>query len=302
MTEEDAFWDFYWEMRLQELQEQGKREAIYSASRLLRQLENQPGKAVRLLELGCGEGQIIGVLVEAHADVRGIRQSVGVDYSHESIEKCRRAFPSMRFIEDDFSDPALLKNLGQFEMVLLVNALHEVFSAAYREDLGEVDSAAGKQAVVDTLAQATDRLSPGGYLLLFDGLEPPGDPLQRVEIRFRSPRAQQLFYLFAAEYHSFKITFKLTRPDSVTLSLRDFVRYITKMIFLGKPRWELERFESYQYFSQAEFLAAFAGLNLPVKEMRTLTVDEEKWRSEVDILTPGVVFPEEHILIVAQKE
>ena len=81
MPESEEFWDFYWEMRLQELQNLGKREAILTASRLIRRLAEMPGQAVRLLELGCGEAQIIGALVEGHAQVRDIQRSVGIDYT-----------------------------------------------------------------------------------------------------------------------------------------------------------------------------------------------------------------------------
>ena len=41
-------------------------------------------------------------------------------------------------------------------------------------------------------------------------------------------------------------------------------------------------------------------LGLAINELHTLTVNYEKWRSEVEIVTPGVDFPTEHILILAQ--
>ncbi|MDO8970808.1 MAG: methyltransferase domain-containing protein, partial [Saprospiraceae bacterium] len=131
MPESDGFWDFYWEMRLQELQNLGKRAAILAASRLIRRLFEHSGQMVRLLELGCGEGQIIGALVEGHNQVPGIGSSVGVDYIHTSVLTCRARYPVMKFIEGDFTHPELLQSLGQFEVVLLVNALHEVFTAGF---------------------------------------------------------------------------------------------------------------------------------------------------------------------------
>jgi hypothetical protein len=42
-------------------------------------------------------------------------------------------------------------------------------------------------------------------------------------------------------------------------------------------------------------------LGLQILELRTLTVNYEKWRAEVEILTPGADFPAEHILILAHK-
>jgi SAM-dependent methyltransferase len=302
MPESDEFWDFYWEVRLQELEDLGKREAILTVSKLVRTLAQQPGQPVRLLELGCGEGQIIGALVEAHAQVNSINASCGVDYSARAIEKCRRAYPGLSFIEGDFTDHALMASLGQFEIVLLVNALHEVFSATYSPELGQVDVPAAKLRVRQALAIAIEHLTPGGFLALFDGLETPGDIQELVRIRFRDIAARRRFETFAREYQPFKISYRTVNdPACIELSQRDFTRYIDKSIFLEKRLWQTERLESYQYFNQAEFQNALANLGLTILELRTLTVNYEKWLSQVEIETPGVDFPNEHILILAQK-
>lgn len=303
MPENDQFWDFYWEVRLQAIQDLGKKEAILEVSKLIRKLTTQAKRPIRLLELGCGEGQIIGALVEGHSEDCPSSTSVGVDYKSQSIGKCRHDYPGMHFIEGDFTDGELLKGLGQFEIVLLVNALHEVFSAGFCEQLGEVDVPTAKAHVIEALGGAARCMAPGGKLLLFDGLEPSGDPQAPIRVRFLHSQGHEHFEIFAREYHPFKISYRETgEPFCIELSRHDFTRFITKSIFLGKQLWESERLESYQYFTTDEFLAAFAHLGLPICEMRTLTVDDEKWRSLVEIETPGVDFPDEHILIVAQKE
>src|SRR5690242_1486857 len=139
MLEDEQFWNFYWELRLQEMETLGKRDAILTISKLIRRLAQGPDPSIRLFEPGCGEGQIIGTLVDGHPQIQSLNQSVGIDYYRPSIEKCRRDYPNLKFIEGDFTDPALLAELGQFEIVLLVNALHEVFSATFSPELGEVD-------------------------------------------------------------------------------------------------------------------------------------------------------------------
>ena len=302
MPSQDDMWDLYWEVRLSALQDLGKREAILAASRLIRRLAERPDQSVRLLELGCGEGQIIGALLEAHAQLPGIPASVGIDYRRGVIETCRRLYPGMRFIEGDFTDPALLAGLGRFELVLLVNALHEVFSACYSAELGEVDVPLAKSRVLQALGGAVDCLAPGGWLVLFDGLEPPGDGQQLVRIRFQDWQARRRFETFAREFQPFRIHYRPTgEPGCVELSLHDFTRYIDKSIFLDKSLWATERLESYQYFTEAEFRQALASLGLTIHELRTLTVNYEKWQAEVEILTPGLDFPAEHLLILAQK-
>jgi SAM-dependent methyltransferase len=299
MPESDELWDFYWEVRLQALEDLGKREAILAVSKLVRAMPDAPGQGVRLLELGCGEGQVIGALVEAHTSLGAC---CGVDYSHRAIHKCRSAYPSISFIEGDFTDQGLLQGLGQFEIILFVNALHEVFSSTIAPELGEVDVPLAKKRVEQALAGAMQNLTPGGYLVLFDGLEYAGDTAQWVTIRFRHWGASHRFALFAREYRPFRISYRETgNPFVIELPLRDFARYIDKSIFLGKHLWETERLESYQYYSQAEFVDVFARLGLEICELRTLTVNYEKWQAEVEILTPGVDFPTEHILILARN-
>jgi SAM-dependent methyltransferase len=303
MTESDGFWDFYWETSAQNLADLGKWEAIRAASRLVRRLAGDPFQPVRLLELGCGDGQVIGALVRAHAGLRGIEASCGVDYAPTAIERGRRVFPELTFIEGDFTDPHLLAGLGQFEIVLLVNALHEVFSAAYSDLLSELDLPLAKQRSGQALAEAVERLAQGGYLLLFDGLESPGDPSKMLRIRWPDRHRRQRFETFAAEYRPFRISYHETgHPLQVELTYRDFTRYITKSIFLDKPLWQTERLESYQYFTQAEFTGLFERLGLELCELRTLTVNDEKWRQEVEIETSGVDFPVEHILLVGKKQ
>lgn len=302
MSDNDPFWDFYWEVRLRDIEDLGKREAILALSQLIRRLSDASGQSVRLLELGCGEGQIIGPLFQAHALVRSIDASVGVDYKSQSLAVCRRNYPGLRFVEGDFTDPQLLGQLGQFEIVLLVNALHEVFSSAYSEALGEVDVPDAKRRVDLALSGAINCINPGGYLVLFDGLETSGELQQKLRLRFRTPHARDDFFFFVQEYRPFRITYNFVGDAyTVELSWRDFTRYITKSIFLGKPLWQTERLESYQYFTEDEFRLALTRQGLLIHELRTLTVDYEKWLNLVEIITPGCDFPAEHILILAQK-
>ena len=79
MPDTDEFWDFYWETRLLPMENLGKRVAILAVSGLIRRLARQVGHPLRLLELGCGEGQVIGSLVDTHAQLCSFQGSVGVD-------------------------------------------------------------------------------------------------------------------------------------------------------------------------------------------------------------------------------
>ena len=302
MLESDEFWDFYWEIRLQEMENLGKPEAILAASRLVREISRQSEQPLRILELGCGEGQVVGTLIDAHSQLCDSQVVVGVDYNAQSLARCRRDFPGLRFVNGDFTDQALLAGLGKYDLVLLVNALHEVYSAKYSTELGEVNIPLAKQRVEEALAGAVSCLAPQGWLVLFDGLEPSGDPDDLLQVRFLDSQAWRDFKVFASQYQPFRISYrKHENPLNIEITRRDFARYITKSIFLGKSLWQSERLESYQYFTLSEFQTAFASLRIKIVELRTLTVNADKWRRLVEIMSPDENFPDEHILILARK-
>ena len=298
---EDEYWDLFWEARLHSMGNLGKQAAIQAASRLIRNLTQQLDHPIRMLELGCGEGQVIGELVKAHSQLIDPIASLGVDYNPISLAHCRKDYPGLKVKQADFTDSVYLSTIGQFDIILLVNVLHEVFSNAYTPELGEVEVSSGKQQVEMALGRIAACMASGGWLVLFDGLEPAGDPGRMIQIRFIDARLREEFEIFARQYQPFHISFKqLNDPLAVELSLRDFTRYITKSIFLGKPLWQTERLESYQYFTEQEFRSAFHHSGLTIQELLTLTMNEEKWQSNIEILTPDFDFPTEHILILAQ--
>lgn len=293
---DDSFWDFYWETRLQFLQGQGKGLAIQAASALLR---SRSQASVRILELGCGEGQILGSLQEAHPEKIMKSASLGVDRDGNALVKARLAYPSLRFEQGSFTDADYLATLGPFDLILLVNALHHSFSDAYDDELGEINISAGKKAVSDTFHAIRSCLAPGGQILIFDGIEPSLDLNLWVEFRFSHAQAKENFEQFVREYRSLRIQ---SQPGShaytARLSLRHFTRYITKMIFIGKHLWPREREESYQYFNRAEFEMLFHRNGLRIHKFQTISVDHPRWQEEIEILTPGIDFPEEHVLLV----
>lgn len=300
---EDDFWSFYWEMRLAPLENLGKRAAILSISRLIRTLAERGKAPLRLLELGCGEGQVIGQLLDAHASLCSIQGSVGVDYNAQSLAACRRTYAGVHWVEGDFTNPELLAGLGKFDIVILVNALHEVFSDTLTSGLDEMDIPAAKSQVERALTRAAGCLEPAGWLVLFDGLDPPGDPHRVVRIRFRDYQSREGFETFAAQFQPFSITYQDVNDTwCVELSQRDFTRYITKSIFLGKHLWESERLQSYQYFTEVEYRQVLESLGLVITERTTLTMNEEKWRQRVKIETQGERFPDEHIMILASRQ
>ena len=146
-------------MHLQPMRNLGKRFAILAASDLIRRLKDK--KKHRCV---CWNWAVVKP-GDRHApagpqQICSLKNSKGVDYNPRSLAVCRRDYPGLGCIEGDFTNPDLLAGLGKFDIVLLVNALHEVFSNCFSKELGEVDIPAAKQHVEQALGGARDVCSP----------------------------------------------------------------------------------------------------------------------------------------------
>ena len=70
----------------------------------------QPGQ--RVLELGCGIGDLLAALDPAYG--------VGVDLSQRMVEQARSRYPSLHFVQGDIEDPDLLATLEEtFDVIIL---------------------------------------------------------------------------------------------------------------------------------------------------------------------------------------
>ena len=107
----------------------------------------------RVLELGCGTGQVTAALIAAGASV------VAVDRLPEMVAAARRRAPVATFIEDDVTTVA---PAGTFDVVVLSFLLHSF-------------DAAGRRAL---LRRSVAALVPGGRVGILDWSS-PRDPLRR---------------------------------------------------------------------------------------------------------------------------
>lgn len=85
---------------------------------VLAQLDPKPGE--RILDLGCGPGQLTAQIAERGAEV------VGVDVSPEMIGQARQNYPNLRFV---LADAAKLEFAAEFDGVFSNAALHWMLDA-----------------------------------------------------------------------------------------------------------------------------------------------------------------------------
>jgi tRNA (cmo5U34)-methyltransferase len=128
-------------------------------------LESLPVRVERVLDLGCGDGEVIGRVLAVREDA----EAVGADFGAEMLRRARERFATdarVTVVEHDLDAP-LDPAWGEFDAVVSAFAIHHVADdrkrALYRE--------------------ALDRLRPGGAFLNLEHVASPTVELHDAFIR-----------------------------------------------------------------------------------------------------------------------
>src|SRR5215813_14908698 len=90
--------------------------AVFFHEEDLRYLKFLIPEGARVLELGCGTGDLLAALKPSFG--------VGVDFSAAMIENARKAHPDLTFLVGDVEDPDFLRSLpGPFDVIIVVDTL-----------------------------------------------------------------------------------------------------------------------------------------------------------------------------------
>src|SRR5262245_494776 len=88
--------------------------AYYEDDRRYMQFLVPPGK--RVLELGCGRGELLAALKPAYG--------VGVDFSPAAIATATRLYPQLKFVLGDVEDPQTLSAVeGPFDYIVIADTI-----------------------------------------------------------------------------------------------------------------------------------------------------------------------------------
>ncbi len=125
-------------------------------------LEHVPRDALRILDLGTGDGRLLGLLRIDRHEVLG----VGVDFSELMLEAARKRFAEddrVELVKHDLAEP--LPAIGRFDAVVSSMAIHHLEHERKRSLYGEV----------------FDLLEPGG---VFANFEHVASPTPRLHLAF----------------------------------------------------------------------------------------------------------------------
>jgi tRNA (cmo5U34)-methyltransferase len=127
-------------------------------------LEQVPCDARRVLDLGTGDGRLLGLLSHDRPGMLG----VGLDFSEPMLQAAHERFADERrltLINHDLAEPLPGEALGRFDVVVSSFAIHHLEDERKRSLYGEV----------------FDLLEPGG---VFANLEHVASPTERLHIAF----------------------------------------------------------------------------------------------------------------------
>lgn len=154
-------------------------------------LDHIPPDARRILDLGTGDGRMLGLVGTSRPEMQGI----GLDFSAVMLEAARGRFGDdkrVQLIEHDLAEPLL--SLGRFDAIVSSMAIHHLEHARKRSlyaEVFEVLEPGGVFANFEHVASPTRRLHRAFFEAIGEPLEheDPSDRLLDVETQLGFLRA-----------------------------------------------------------------------------------------------------------------
>lgn len=278
--------DTYWE-RLESESEQ-----YFLRGRLIKDLkEYMQCRPLRVLEIGCGEGLLLNEIQKVNPNA----ECYGIELSEHAVREGKRKYPHIHFINQDLHAYFKSPEFDHFDIVLSCNVMHELYTQKRRQDgIREAE-----EYVITLFEKMRDFLRPGGLFVLVDGVLP--DDAKDGTVSFILTEDGARIYEIIRSSYTF-LNEPLPKAEAgqlVTVSSIDFEKFITKSLFAETPDWEIERKESYQYFTRRRLENIFRKLGFMIMREELQIEQWELWQKLVKI--PDGNFPFENITLFCIK-
>ena len=277
--------EVYWKERKDRIKNfWGKGKLISEISEII------DNRKMSILELGCGEGHIIGELQKRNPNANYF----GIDISADAIARASLLYPNIGFSVNMLQDYFLATD-QKYDLIIASNVFHELFSS-YLLDVGSIDFA--KAQISKDYKAAFSLLNKGGIFVVLDGIE--SDTGDEVSFVINNLSVVDKFDVFVSTYAFLEKEYtKGTLGQSINMTSHDFTRFITKLRFVDSANWMIEKKETYQYYTEREFREVFLNSGLTIFKLERFIANVEIWRQEVELLRGE--YPDEHIIIMAVK-
>lgn len=253
-------------------------------------LLNKP--TARLLDIGCFNGTMLNqIRLNTTENLRHRVQYSGAELDESLIKDGKHKYPDLKFERIDLDRP--LPDMGQYDIVILSNVLHEIIP---NEENIDIESVVGK--TIDKVSLLT---TTGGDLLILDGLKPNNDN-EEVKVCFASDDIYKLYKFFAKKYSAFKIQVANNiRPNTIQTRIKDLAAFMTKARYLFEDYWSIESKQIYQYFNQQQFTQIIEKSGFRVQRFEPQRFTQEYLNNLFSSISPYIEYPAKNVLIVASK-
>jgi len=245
--------------------------------RFAKVIERISPKASTILDLGCG----VGALTTSLAEKFPSSSIVGVDKSKYLLRKFQKKGLASTVLAD-IPDLPFRKNI--FDVAIAIQVLHEIAS------LNDTNT------LIRTLKNIHNSLGSGGEFILFDHISPGDTP---VQIRLSDGRLAK-FREFQAKFKHRKVTCQYRGEGLISISMRDFYDFITKIWALNTDLEEEEMNETHTPFTRQELKDYLLKAGFKVEETLGYNTTPVRPRKGIT-LQSKVKLPDRQIIVLARK-
>lgn len=195
-----------------------------------------------ILDVGGGDGSLLVSIKELYPHV----EILNLDAAPISVERSRaKGIPTMLGYSDEIH-----KKFSHLQNIIASSVVHEIFS------YGNLNGEPGRvQSVKNFLQSAYDSLTPGGRLIIRDGVSPDPDITAHSEMRMTKNHAEVDKFLHASPFTKDgldrKIQIRKKKEGLYTGSLSSLMEFAFTYTW-GKESFEREVNEFYGVFTLEE--------------------------------------------------
>lgn len=254
---------------------------------------------INFLDIGCNRGTLYSIL-EIIINENGWTNKInffGIDYDNNSTKLCLEKHPDVKIYNVDLNQDDI--NIEEhFDIITSINTIHEVFSGTLLKQDKNTNNAfeIAKSKTKKVLSKISNLLNNDSSLIIYDGLDI--EEFQKkniVRFSFVNSSDEELLYKFVKEYKPLEINIEKIGENKFETTENNFLRLVSTFKYLNTPIWDIERMQTYHYFSTSDFLDVAKLNKLKVIETIPFSNNIELWKSKFKLYNTS--WPEKSILI-----
>lgn len=257
-----------------------------------------------ILDIGSG-GNCDHIL--KYKKILGATKLACLDYDEKIIDKMKEQFPNegIKWKVADIFD--LKKFKERFDLIFLLDMLHEVYSFYGRSSGNRnesIDNERGLEYVIRAITNVSGMVNPSGGIIITDDILPEEN--NPVKLKLRSEEVSRTVDYFLGNYPSRKFDGISRQKDIITINAQDLSVLLTqynKIKNKNWERWEVERLEQHQYMTAKQYKETFANLGFQTNMIvETPGYVQKEWNNDFEIIGGLKDFPPKRVTLLSIKQ